>query len=105
MINNFNKIHKIIKNRKTLLGIGPMSLNTVDASIELADQFKVPLMLIASRRQIDSKKFGGGYVNKWSTDQFSRYVKKKQKTNNIFLARDHGGPWQNNNEVKKKIKY
>lgn len=103
MINNFSKIHKIIKNRKTLLGVGPMSLNTVDASIELSDQFKVPLILIASRRQIDSKKFGGGYVNNWTTEEFSKYVKKKQKTNNIFLARDHGGPWQNNNEVKKKL--
>ena len=103
MINNFNKIHKVIQSRKTLLGIGPMSLNTIDASIELSDQYKVPLILIASRRQIDSKKFGGGYVNNWSTEEFSKHVKKKQKTNNIFLARDHGGPWQNNNEVKKKL--
>ena len=46
----------------TLLGVGPMSKNCIDASIELADQYKTPLMLIASRRQIDSKQFGGGYV-------------------------------------------
>ena len=51
----------------TLLGIGPMSKNCVDATIELADQYKTPLMLIASRRQIDSEQFGGGYVENWST--------------------------------------
>ena len=48
-----------------------MSLNCVDASIELADQYNVPIILIASRRQIDSESFGGGYVNNWSTEKFS----------------------------------
>ena len=40
-----------------------MSLNVIDSSIELADLYKVPIMLIASRRQIDSRIYGGGYVN------------------------------------------
>ena len=51
----------------TLLGVGPMSLNCVDSVIEISNQEKIPLMLIASRRQIDSEDFGGGYVNNWST--------------------------------------
>ena len=46
----------------TLLGVGPMSKNCIDATIELAGEHDVPLMLIASRRQIDSEQFGGGYV-------------------------------------------
>ena len=54
-----------------------MSLNVVDSSIELADKYKSPIMLIASRRQIDSDEFGGGYVNNWTTKNFSNYVKKK----------------------------
>ena len=49
------KLEKIINQRKTLLGVGPMSLNVVDASIELSNKFNFPLMMIASRRQIDSK--------------------------------------------------
>ena len=61
----------IKKNRCTLLGIGPMSLNCVDAVIEIAKSHKTFLMLIASRRQIDSKEFGGGYVNNWTTKQFA----------------------------------
>ena len=84
----------------TLLGVGPMSKNCVDASIELADEYKTPLMLIASRRQIDSEQFGGGYVENWTTNQFAEYVQRKDKNRNIILARDHGGPWQN--ELEKK---
>jgi len=98
-----NKIDILINKKKTLLGVGPMSLNVVDSSIELADKYKSPIMLIASRRQIDSDEFGGGYVNNWTTKNFSNYVKKKEKSKNIFLARDHGGPWQNNLDIEGKI--
>ena len=40
--------------KKTLLGVGPMSKNCIDACCEITSN-KIPLMLIASRRQIDSK--------------------------------------------------
>ena len=40
----------------TMLGIGPMSKNCVDAAIELSNDNEVPIFLIASRRQIDSEK-------------------------------------------------
>ena len=43
------------KKRCTLLGVGPMSLNCVDAAIELANDHEIPILLIASRRQIDSE--------------------------------------------------
>jgi len=88
----------------TLLCIGPMSKNCVDATIELADQYKSPLTLIASRRQIDSEKFGGGYVENWTTKKFANYVREKDKNKNIILARDHGGPWQNEYEKKQNFK-
>lgn len=87
----------------TLLGVGPMSRNCVDASIELAEQYEVPLMLIASRRQIDSVQFGGGYVENWTTQQFSDYVRRKDRSQNIILARDHGGPWQSESEIKQNL--
>ena len=87
----------------TLLCIGPMSKNCIDATVELADQYKTPLMLIASRRQIDSEQFGGGYVENWSTKQFSDYVRSKDLNKNIILARDHGGPWQNEIEKNKNM--
>ena len=87
----------------TFLGVGPMSKNCVDVTIELSNKYNIPLMLIATRRQIDSEDFGGGYVNNWTTESFSRYVKKKNKKKQIILCRDHGGPWQNNFEKKKKM--
>ena len=62
--------------RVTLLAVGPMSKNCVEATIEIANEKKVPIMIIASRRQIDSKELGGGYVNNWDTKKFSNFVKK-----------------------------
>ncbi len=70
-------------------GIGVMSLNIVDACIEFANEHNYKLIAIPSRRQID---YLGGYVNNWTTETFSEYV--KTKTNNILLKRDHGGPNQ-----------
>lgn len=86
------------KRRCTLLGVGPMSVNCVDAAIELSNEHEVPILLIASRRQIDSEEFGGGYVNNWTTEEFARYVIDRDKKGKIILARDHGGPWQNDKE-------
>ena len=92
------------KNRNcTLLGVGPMSKNCIDAAIELANEYCTPLMLIASRRQIDSEQFGGGYVENWTTEQFADYVIYKDSQKNIILARDHGGPWQNELEISNKL--
>jgi tagatose-1,6-bisphosphate aldolase non-catalytic subunit AgaZ/GatZ len=71
-----------------------MSVNCVDAAIELANENEIPLLLIASRRQIDSEEFGGGYVNNWTTEEFARYVIDRDKKGKVLLARDHGGPWQ-----------
>jgi len=98
------RIESYRQNRNcTLLGVGPMSKNCVDASIDLAEKYKTPLMLIASRRQIDSEQFGGGYVENWSTSEFADYVRSKDKNKNIILARDHGGPWQNELEKSQNM--
>lgn len=93
----------LARKRCTLLGVGPMSVNCVDAAIELSDEHEVPLLLIASRRQIDSEDFGGGYVNNWTTEQFARYVIDADKKGKVLLARDHGGPWQNTKESQEKM--
>lgn len=91
------------KRRCTLLGVGPMSKNCVDVTIELANNYKIPLMLIASRRQIDSAHFGGGYVNNWPTEEYAKYVISHDKRGMTILARDHGGPWQNTKEKDQKL--
>ena len=98
------KLNNFLSKRKcNLLGVGPMSKNCIDASIEISNEHDVPLMLIASRRQIDSTQSGGGYVNNWTTEKFSEYVKTHDKNKNIILCRDHGGPWQNDYEKNDKL--
>ena len=92
----FNLFYEAIKQGKTLLGVGPMSFFTIDATIEIANEYKIPLILIASRRQIECLELGTGYVS--DTKIFSEYVREKDTGKYIALARDHGGPWQGTNE-------
>ncbi|MBL7713904.1 MAG: class II D-tagatose-bisphosphate aldolase, non-catalytic subunit [Bdellovibrionales bacterium] len=94
---------RMAESQKTQLGIGPMSKNCVDVTVDLAQEFDVPLILIASRRQIEDRALGGGYVNRWSTDEFASYVRERDPGRKVILARDHGGPWQNETEFQKKI--
>lgn len=102
---NMDTIFKeLVSKKNCLLGAGPMSTNSVDAIIQLSDSYKIPIQLIASRRQVDSHFHGGGYVNNWSTTEFSDYVRKKTKHNLVFLSRDHSGPWQGEYEVEKNFK-
>jgi hypothetical protein len=69
--------------------IGPMSKNIVDSIIEFCDNTGNSIGLIPSRRQIE---WDGGYVNNWSTPDFSEYVRSRSKK--IILQRDHSGPGQ-----------
>ena len=94
IVSDTTLLDKVLKERCTMLGVGPMSKVCVDSVVQLSADCKLPLMLIASRRQIDSEEMGGGYVNNWSTEEFARYVKSNGNSENLWLCRDHGGPWQ-----------
>ncbi|MDH2927720.1 sugar-phosphate kinase [Lonepinella koalarum] len=86
----------------TLLGIGPMSKNCVQAALELSKEYDYPVMFIASRNQVDLDELGGGYVNGWNQFSFAKAVKdvadEIQYDNLYYLCRDHGGPWQRDKE-------
>jgi hypothetical protein len=99
-----NKLERFVSARQcTLLGVGPVSKTCVDAAVELSNEHAVPIILIASRRQIEMEALGGGYVNNWSTERFAEYVTDADKRGKVILARDHGGPWQHPAEVAKKM--
>lgn len=66
--------------------IGPMSKNVVNATIDYVNQSGNRIGFIPSRRQID---YCGGYVNRWSTEKFSKYL--REKNSSIVICRDHGG--------------
>jgi D-tagatose-1,6-bisphosphate aldolase subunit GatZ/KbaZ len=88
--------------RTTLLGIGPMSRNLIVASLELAKEKDFPILFIASRNQVDAKELGGGYVCNWDQRGFKEAIAEIAKevdfTGLYYLCRDHGGPWQRDNE-------
>jgi hypothetical protein len=69
--------------------IGPMSKNIVDTIIEFCNETNSTISLIPSRRQVE---WDGGYVNNWTTKEFTEYV--KSKTDKILIVRDHSGPGQ-----------
>ena len=77
--------------KKPRLFIGPMSKEIVNSVTEFSKSTGKPLGLIPSRRQIE---FDGGYVNNWTTKEFSVYTKKQNK--DVLLVRDHAGPGQGN---------
>jgi len=69
--------------------IGPMSKNVVDAIVEFCKETGNIIAFIPSRRQVE---WDGGYVNDWTTEEFSKYVMT------LPIQRDHGGPGQGNND-------
>lgn len=86
----------------TLIGIGPMSSHLLQAVFELAREYDFPPMFIASRNQVDCDEFGSGYVNGWDQKRFSddiaRAAAQAGYRGDYFLCRDHGGPWQRDEE-------
>ena len=60
----------------TMVGIGPMSPNLIQAVFELAKDEDFPPMFIASRNQVDMDEMGAGYVNGWDQKRFAADIKK-----------------------------
>ena len=94
VVSNLERIAGLVSRRITLLGAGPMSKFSVDAIIELSNFYNLPIAMIPSRRQIECRELGGGYVENWSTEEFAEYVRTNDKGGNVLLSRDHCGPWQ-----------
>ena len=94
IVSNLERIAGLVSRRITLLGAGPMSKFSVDAIVELSNFYNLPIAMIPSRRQIECRELGGGYVENWSTEEFAEYVRTNDKGGNVLLSRDHCGPWQ-----------
>ena len=76
-------------NRDLKYFFGPMSKNVVDATIATKNKYNFRIGFIPTRRQVE---YNGGYVNNWTTDRFSSYV--RAKNNSVIIQRDHAGPGQ-----------
>lgn len=74
------------------LGVGPMSPEVVEAIFKYSHYHRTPLMIIASKNQIDYK---GGYVNGWDTKAYMEFVNQMKATysdSQVTICRDHCGP-------------
>lgn len=91
----------------TLLGIGPMSPMLLQATLELSHEQDFPILFIASRNQVDADQFGAGYVSGWDQHRFVKAIKDMAEKIGYeglyYVCRDHGGPWQRDEERKAKL--
>ncbi len=74
------------------LGFGPMSRESIRALATYSKTHDVPLMVIASRNQVDCAEVGGGYVGDFTTQTFADYVRSLGAPR-LQLCRDHSGPY------------
>jgi len=86
----------------TLLGAGPMSRLVVEAVVEAGAREDAPLVFIPSRNQVESDGLGSGYVEGWDQRDLCHYVRRQVQLRRFrgscFVGRDHGGPWQRDDE-------
>ena len=89
-----DKLKNAIKNKKTVLAVGPMSKNCIDATIEIAQLRNIPIQFIPSRRQIESNDVGH-YI--FSDPKFLELKSKVERkvSNNIDI----------DEKVRENIKY
>jgi D-tagatose-1,6-bisphosphate aldolase subunit GatZ/KbaZ len=91
----------------TILGIGPMSAATVRAGLRAAAETGTLAVFIASRNQVEGAELGGGYVEGWDQAGLVRFVREEAGRwpgkAQWFVGRDHGGPWQRDDEYRSRI--
>ena len=82
-----------MNNRNISIGLGPMSKEIINSINLFSKKFNKKIMLISSRNQIECSKLGNGYVNNFSTKEFSKFILSK-KNKNLIMCRDHSGPFK-----------
>lgn len=106
-INSLRKLKAEQGLKTTLVGIGPMSRRIVRVALEVAKKRESPVMFIASRNQVDSREFGGGYVCSWDQRSFvetiGKLAEKVRFSGLCYICRDHGGPWQRDRERQDRL--
>ncbi len=83
--------------------IGVVSEAAVKAALRVAYRRRSPVMLIASRRQVERDSVGGGYVAGWSPERFVRTIRAVDPDGLAIICRDHGGPFQHPAEAQMNV--
>jgi len=99
ILNRFTSIMTSGKRGVTLLGICPITINVIKASIQTANFMDFPLMFVATLNQID---IDGGYTGLTQKDFVKlvrREVERQEYNGPVIIALDHGGPWLKDKHV------
>lgn len=81
------------------VAVGVCTKYVMQGAREVASETGRPVIVIASRRQVESRDFGGGYVG-LGTPEWCDDVSADTADGMIILARDHGGPYQHPSEME-----
>jgi len=74
---------------------------SLDAAREVAVAADRPVMVLASRRQVDCEHAGGGYVG-WTTPEWCSRSGNIGDRAGLILTRDHGGPYQHPRDIQER---
>lgn len=91
------RLSRVIE-RSHRVAIGAVSRAVVDAAIEFGERTRRPVLLIASRGQVEAEELGPGYVENWTTEEYAEHVRRRDTERRVVLCRDHGGPFQGRDE-------
>jgi hypothetical protein len=79
--------------RSLPVAVGMATGFSLDVAREVAAETDRPVMVLASRRQVDCEHAGGGYVG-WTTPEWCSRSNRVDGRARLILTRDHGGPYQ-----------
>ncbi len=78
----------------SILGISPVSENTLQSINNFSIKNQKYLMIICSRNQIECSSLGGGYFLNLDTEAFMKKIEILKKNNPyLIICRDHCGPY------------
>lgn len=87
--------------RSLRVAVGMATAYSLDLAREVGIEAGRPVMLIASRRQVDSERTGGGYLG-WTTPEWCARSSQVDDRGRLLLARDHGGPYQRPQDIEQQ---
>jgi tagatose-1,6-bisphosphate aldolase non-catalytic subunit AgaZ/GatZ len=83
-----------------------MSPAVVNGALRAAANADAPVVFVASRNQVESDELGGGYVAGWDQARLGAFVRTaalRWPTVQYYIERDHGGPWQRDDEYRARL--
>jgi len=105
LLKELDELHAIQGLKTTLLGLCPVSIDAIKASLLCAKFLNFPLMFVATLNQVD---IDGGYTGLTQKDFVELVRREADKigfAGPLIIALDHGGPWTKDKHVAEGFSY